>query len=87
MENKKKVIDTHGYRLVDAEEYIIDEIMACKILDIYILEIIHGYNCGTAIRDMIRFEIRKTYSTYFRKEDIKIKIEPLEEGRTQIIIA
>ena len=87
MENKKKVIDTHGCRLVDAEEYIIDEIMECKFLHIPILEIIHGYNYGTAIRDMIRFEIRKTYSTYFRREDIKIKIEPLEEGRTRIIIA
>ena len=86
MEKEKKVIDTHGHRLVDAEDFIIDEILECKYLNISTLEIIHGFNNGTSIRDMIRFEFSRSYSDYFKKQNIDIRIKPLEEGRTQIMI-
>ena len=86
MEKEKKVIDTHGHRLVDAECFIIDEILECKYLNISTLEIIHGFNNGTSIRDLIRFEISRSYSHYFKKQNINIRIKPLEGGRTQIII-
>ena len=83
---KRKTIDLHNYSLAEAEDYLIDEILEDKELGYDLLKIIHGYNHGVAIRNMIRKDFKKRYFNLFESFNIKIRIETLDEGRTQIHI-
>ena len=87
MENKSKKIDLHGYSLAEAEEHLIDEILANEQFGYNSLKIIHGYNHGVAIRTMIRKNFVKSYSRFLKGQNIEIQIKPLDEGRTEIRIS
>jgi hypothetical protein len=83
---KRKTVDLHNYSLAEAEDYLIDEILECNELGYDSLEIIHGFNHGTALKYMIRNYFKPTYSKYFNSKNIKIDIEKLDNGRTKIHI-
>ncbi len=50
-------IDLHGARLDEARDRI-DEALRNADMSVYRLRVIHGFNNGTAIRDMILSEYR-----------------------------
>ena len=81
-----KTIDLHGCSLAEAEHYLIDEILENEQLGYNSLRIIHGFNHGVAIRTMIRKKFVKRYYKFLKDQNIKIRIKPLDEGRTQISI-
>ena len=81
---ERKRIDIHGYSLDQAEDYLIGEILECNVKSYDSLEVIHGFNRGTALRNLIRFELPRFNLNYFKSEKIKIKVEWFEKGRTII---
>ena len=83
---KSKTIDLHDYSLVEAEDYLIDEILEASILGNSSIIVIHGHNGGVVIRNFIRIKLKRRYYNFFKRENIKIKIVPITEGRTQIFV-
>ena len=79
-----KTVDIHGYSLDQAEDYLVGEILECNVKSYNSLEVIHGFNQGTALRDLIRFKLPRFNLNYFKSEKIQIKVEWFEKGRTMI---
>ena len=64
-------IDLHGCRLDEARE-ILDETLRKTDMSVYRVRVIHGFNNGTAIRDML-----------FREYKYHMKVIRIARGRTE----
>ena len=71
-------VDLHGCRLDEAQE-IIDDALRKADMSVYRIRVIHGYNNGTAIRDMILSEYR------WHMKVIRIASGP-NRGQTDLIL-
>lgn len=50
-------IDLHGMTVEQAKYYLIKEIETCD-RNVWTIKAVHGYNNGTAIRDMIKYRLK-----------------------------
>lgn len=71
-------IDVHGMTLTQAQ-ICIDAKLRRADRSVYRLRVIHGYNSGTALRDMIR----KTYSKHPKVKRIELG---LNQGVTELVL-
>ena len=76
--NAIEVIDLHGMSLDEAREAL-DEALRAVDMSVYRLRVIHGFNNGTAIQNMIRREY------VFHMKVIRIARGP-SNGQTDLIL-
>ncbi len=75
-------VDLHNFNRKDAKEYLISKIEEAYKNKDYFIEVIHGFNNGTAIRDYIRNSKQLMDTGYI----LKIEANPLNSGITNIIL-
>ena len=76
--NAIEEIDLHGMTLADARDAL-DEALRHVDMSVYRVRVIHGFNNGTAIQDMIRREYRFHYKV------IRVARGPAN-GQTDLIL-
>lgn len=76
-ENEIYYVDIHNYNCVEAEEYL-NKLVSNMLPQIKEIIVIHGFNRGKALRDMVRNK--------FQNSRVERKILFLNEGRTSLIL-
>lgn len=71
-------LDVHAMNQFQAKTYIDSQLKRAKE-DVYIIRIIHGYNRGTALRDMIR----KEYRCHPKVKRVEVSLNP---GITDLVL-
>ena len=71
-------VDVHGLNVCEAES-LIDRKLATAGSGVYRIKIIHGYNRGTAIRDMI-------YQVFRNYDEVKKIIGGNNQGETYLVL-
>ena len=71
-------LDVHEMNQFQAKTYIDSQLKRAKE-DVYIIRIIHGYNRGTALRDMVR----KEYRSHPKVKRVEASLNP---GITDLVL-
>ena len=75
-------IDVHGFKRLEARDYIYQELIKYRKKKIYTIKVIHGWNNGRVIKDWL-------ISSESIKKDLnirEIKEDPLNSGATYIFL-
>ena len=72
MNSKIYELDVHGFKRLEAKEYIYSKIKECLKNNIYTIRVIHGFNNGTVIKDWLKNsqDIKKEFDIVRIEEDI-----------------
>lgn len=82
MNSKIPEIDVHGFKRLEARDYIYQELIKYRKKKIYTIKVIHGWNNGRVIKDWL-------ISSESIKKDLnirEIKEDPLNSGATYIFL-
>ena len=77
--------DFHEYLLVEVKSWLLTVLPDFIESGIRIVDIIHGYSHGTAIRDYIIYDFRGEFEYHFPLYSVNVL--PVEPGRTLLYIS